>query len=119
MKHHLQSYLKGAYKSCQMQNELNILINIVQKYHMQQCITRMPAPIELTEKGNLKYEYRQRYGADNSCYLQYYKQKLSIAIMKTKLGICKCCIQKLSFAIVAYKSYHSFDAIWRFFISIK
>ena len=54
---------KGAYKSCQMQNELNILINIVQKYHMQQCITRIPVPIVPTEKGNLKY-------ANKSCQLQ-------------------------------------------------
>ena len=55
-------------------------------------------------------------GADNRCYLQQYKQKLSIAIMQTKLGICKCCKQKLSFAIVAYKSYRSFDAILRFLV---
>ena len=44
-------------------------------------------------------------GADKSYYLQYYKQKLWIAIMHTKVVICNCCIQKLSFAIVAYKSY--------------
>ena len=52
-------------------------------------------------------------GAD-CCYLQYYKQKLTIAIMHTKVVICNCCIQKLSFAIVAYKSYRSFDAILQF-----
>ena len=34
--------------------------------------------------------------------------------MHTKVVICNCCIQKLSFAIVAYKSYRSFDAILRF-----
>ena len=51
---------KGADKSCQMQNELNILINIVQKYHIQQCIIKMPVPIVPTENGNFKYEYRQR-----------------------------------------------------------
>ena len=55
MKHPLKSYTTGAYKSCQLQNELNILINIVQKYPMQQGITRMPVPLVHTEKGNLKY----------------------------------------------------------------
>ena len=45
MKHPLESYITGAYKSCQMQNELNTLIEIVQKYPMQQGITRMPVPI--------------------------------------------------------------------------
>ena len=59
MKHPLESYIRGAYKSCQMQNQLNILIKIVQKYSMQQGITRMPIPIVPTEKGNLKYAYRQ------------------------------------------------------------
>ena len=59
MKHPLKSYTTGAYKSCQLQNELNILINIVQKYPMQQGITRMPIPIVRTEKENLKYAYRQ------------------------------------------------------------
>ena len=38
-----------------MQNELNILINIVQKYPMQQGITEMPVPIVPTVKGNLKF----------------------------------------------------------------
>ena len=47
---------------------------------------------------------------------QQYKHKLSIAIMHTKVVICNCCIQKLSFAIVAYKSYRSFDAILRFLV---
>ena len=57
MKHPLESYITGAYKSCQMQNELNNLINIVQKYPMQQGITRIPVPIVPTEKGNLQYAY--------------------------------------------------------------
>ena len=61
MKHPLESYITGAYKSCQMQNELNIFIKILQKYHMQQCKTRMPVPIVPTEKGNLKYAYRQQW----------------------------------------------------------
>ena len=69
MKHHLQSYIKRAYKSCQMQNELNILINIVQKYHMQQCITRMPVPIVPTEKGTWNM-HTDCNGADSNCYLQ-------------------------------------------------
>ena len=69
MKHPLQSYITDAFKSCQMLNELNILISIVQKYHMQQCVTRIPVPIVPTEKRNLKYAYRQQC-ADNSCYLQ-------------------------------------------------
>ena len=59
MKHPLESYITGAYKSCQMQNELNILINIVQKYPMQQGITRMLVLIVPTEKRNLKYAYRK------------------------------------------------------------
>ena len=53
-------------------------------------------------------------GAYNSCNFQYYKQKLSIAMMHTKVAICYYCIQKLSFANVAYKSYRSFNAILRF-----
>ena len=57
MKNPLESYITGAYKSCQMQNELNILINKVQKYPMQKGITRMPVPIVPAEKGNLKYAY--------------------------------------------------------------
>ena len=60
MKHPLKSYTTGAYKSCQLQNELNILINIVQKYPMQQGITRMLVLIVPTEKGNLKYAYTQK-----------------------------------------------------------
>ena len=43
------------HKSCQMHDELKILINIMQKYPMQQGISRMPVPIVPTEKGNLKY----------------------------------------------------------------
>ena len=81
---------------------------------MQQCITRILVPVVPTEKGNLKYAYRQLW-TDNSCCLQYYKQSISIAIMHTKVFICNCYIQKLSFAFVAYKRYCSFDAILRFF----
>ena len=36
--------------------------------------------------------------------------------MHTKVVIFICCIQKLSFAIVAYNSYCSFDAILRFLL---
>ena len=36
--------------------------------------------------------------------------------MHTKVVICNCCIQKLSFAIAAYKSYRNFDAILRFLV---
>ena len=36
--------------------------------------------------------------------------------MQAKQGISKSCKQKLSFTIVAYKSYRSFDAILRFFL---
>ena len=43
---------------------------------------------------------------NKSCQLQYCIQKLSIAIMHTKDVIYNCYIQKLSFAIVAYKSCH-------------
>ena len=68
MKHPLKSYTTGAYKSCQLQNELNILINIVQKYPMQQCIKRMPVPI--VPRCHLEFQY-------------------------TKVVICKCCIQKI------------------------
>ena len=60
MKYPLKTYITGAYESFQMQNELNILINIVQKYPMQQGITRMPVLIVPTEKGNLKYAYTQK-----------------------------------------------------------
>ena len=78
------------------------------KYHMQQCITRMPVPIVPTKKVNLKYAYRQQW-----CW-----QQLSLAIVQTKVFICNhcnnaykichlqllhtkvvicyCCIQKLS-----------------------
>ena len=69
MKHPLQSYIKGVYKSCQMQNELNILICIGQKYHLQKCITIMPVLIAPTEKGNLKY-HTDSDGADNSRHLK-------------------------------------------------
>ena len=69
MKHPLQSYITDAYKSCQIQNELNILINIVQKYHMQQCITRIPVPIVPTEKENFN-KHTNIEDVDNSCFLQ-------------------------------------------------
>ena len=93
---------------------MNILTNIVQKYYMQQCITRMPVPIVPTEKGTWSM-HTDNYSAENSCHLHECKQKLSIVIMLTKVVICNCCIQKLSFAIVACKSYRSFDTILRFF----
>ena len=84
--------------------KLNILINLVQKYHLQQCITRMPVTMVPTEKGNLKYAYRQRWcwqklllaisqtkvvncnNAYKSCHLQ---------LLHTKVVICYCCIQRL------------------------
>ena len=53
--------------------------------------------------------------AYNSCHLIV---QLSIAIMHTKVIIFNCCIKKLSYAIVACKSYCSFDAILRFFLSV-
>ena len=80
MKHPLKSYTTGAYKSCQLQNELHILINIVQNYPMQEGITRMLVLIVPTEKGNLKYAYTQKaivltivvicYSTNKSCQLQ-------------------------------------------------
>ena len=39
--------------------------------------------------------------------------------MQTKVVICNWCIQALSFATVAYKSHHSFDAILQYFASFS
>ena len=84
--------------------KLNILITLVQKYHFQQYITRMPVTMVPTEKGNLKYACRQLWcwqklllaisqtkvvncnNAYKSCHLQ---------LLHTKVVICYCCIQKL------------------------
>ena len=92
---------------------------------MQKCITRIPVPIVSTEKENFN-KHTNSDGAHNSCHLQQYKQKLSIAIMNTRVVICNYCIkicylqllQTLSFVIVACKSYHSFDAVLRFLFSV-
>ena len=70
----------------------------MQKYSMQQGITRMPIPIVPTERGTWSM-HTDRYSADNKCHLQ-----LSIAIMHAKVIICNCCIQKLSFAIMHTKA---------------
>ena len=65
MKHHLHSYIKGAYKSCQMQNELNIAKISYATMHNKNVNST-----STYKTGRSLNMHKDSDGADNSYYLQ-------------------------------------------------